>query len=110
MEGLAPTPEIRTSLRTQFDMGGIIERCYKEAIETGIAEEGKEGVLLILDRSAFALHLQKTLIGELLEFEIIRRLSPIFREIPRLDSDLNLIHRKLEEHNRLISGGRVGPK
>ena len=109
MKSPSPVPEVRTTLKTQFEMDSIIYRCYEEAIETGIAKINSATSIIILDKAAFSSHLQKTLIGELLEFEIIRRISPIFREFPRLENDLNLIHRKLDEHNRLIST-KVGPK
>jgi len=86
-------------LKTQMDMNVIIERCFEELVKAGVAKvsDVPKGSIIILDKPAAALHIQKTLIGELLEFEMIRRISPIFREFPRLESDLLYIKAKMEE-------------
>ena len=101
--------------KMQFDIPSIIARCFDECKEAGYIESVvavKAGVHSdvdsIVNPTAIAEHISKTLIGELLEFEIMRRLAPIYREDERIKRDLQLIEAEHVRHANL-AGLRIDP-
>lgn len=81
--------------KTQFDMEDIINRCLDECVDAEyiLREEVAPDTirLIIKNKKETVAHISKTLIGELLEFEIVRRSAPWFREYRRLDADLQIV-------------------
>lgn len=84
--------------KTQFEMKEVIQRCLKECKEAGYIASFKTinagEVETIVSQDAIADHISKTLIGELLEFEIIRKLSPVIRQQRSIERDLFLLDEK----------------
>lgn len=76
--------------KTVYQLEQIVKRALEECVQAGtIRKEVVEDNHFNID--AAASHISQTIIGELHELEIIRRLAPIFREIPRLVKDFQLI-------------------
>jgi hypothetical protein len=107
-----------TTLKTQFDMKELIERCFRECEESGhIKVTKKDGpatalgseVRTIVNLIGICDHIYKTLMGELLEFEIIRKLGPTYRTFRSIERDLERIEtRSAIEAN--IPSLRIGQK
>ena len=72
---------------TIYDMEKIIKRCFEEAREAGYlkpilsSDDSLAERDVIVNEIELAKHISMTLIGELVEFELIRRISPIFRAV-----------------------------
>jgi hypothetical protein len=94
--------------KTIFNLDEIIARCIKEAktmgyiddkatciVGEGIEEKAPVPPLLVNEHD-FIKHLSRTIIGELYEFEIIRRITPIFRENRALTHDFLLFGEAFE--------------
>lgn len=106
--------------KTIYDMKDIIKRCFEECEKAGHIsklEEMKnvktgesEGTFfLVKNAEEVASHISKTLIGELLEFEILRRLGPAFRSMRNVENDLDFLFRKqLQEAS--VGNLRIGEK
>lgn len=90
--------------KTQFEMEEIATRCLEEAVQAGyiivynmdvkiagksLGEPFKKKV--IINEAELVKHICKTIIGELLEFDLIRRIAPIYREEKRIEKDLDFI-------------------
>lgn len=72
--------------KTVYQLEQIVKKALEECVQAGsIRKEVVEDNHFNMD--AVANHISQTVIGELHELEIIRRLAPIFREIPRLVRD-----------------------
>lgn len=96
----------------------VIERCFEEAekvkyIEKRIIagrpneEPEEKEVLAIVNSMELIKHISKTIIGELYEFEISRKLGPFFRMLRSLESDCKYIEGKhAQEYSDL--GRRIG--
>jgi len=93
--------------KTIWEMKEIILRCFKECEEAGFIRVAKGNSLSLVDQTvikdsegnlkvlvnqdAVADHISKTLIGELQEFEILRQLSPMFRQFDRIKNDMKIL-------------------
>lgn len=75
--------------KTVYQLNEIVEKALKECREAKLIRPDFEGGIVISQEAAE--HISKSVIGELHELEIIRRLAPIFREIPRLVKDFQLV-------------------
>lgn len=92
-----------TDRKTVFDLEPIIRRCFEEAKKMGYINdkkltasaegiEVKEGISFpqIVNQDELVHHIALTVVGELYEFEIIRRIAPIFRENRALSADFQM--------------------
>jgi hypothetical protein len=82
--------------KTVYDLQSIIERCFEEGKKMGYIktrdiinapEAENERLTIVANQFDFVKHIALTIVGELYEFEIIRRISPIFRENKALTMD-----------------------
>lgn len=81
--------------KTIFDLKEIIERCFEEGKKAGyiqnftIEEFGgkKTEAMRIVNQTDLVQYISMTIIGELYELELIRRIAPIFRENRALTKD-----------------------
>ena len=126
----SPSPEADlkfrdySNVKTAFDIKDLIKRCFDELEQSknitkmqlkltavgGIqTEETNIEHRVLLNEDIVADHIAKTLIGELLEFEILRRLGPAYRSINSVENDLNFLFRK-EQQEKGLSGLRIGQK
>ena len=78
-------------LKTVFEMKDIIERCLVECQEAGyITKDGR----IMVNTDAICDHISKTLIGELMEFEVLRKLAPMFRQLRSIEKDMGYLDDK----------------
>lgn len=99
--------------KTKFEMEDIIQRCFEECISAGYVERvddasAKKKVDVIINKLELARHISKTLMGELLEFEMCNRLAPYFREHNRLQRDSEFLADKQAQFNAQ-QGLRINP-
>jgi len=77
--------------KTVYDLENIIERCFEECVKSEYIQKQitaeRDEIAVIVNRDEVVKHISKTIIGELHELEVIRRISPIFREFRRLEKD-----------------------
>lgn len=98
-------------LKTQFEMKEIIERCFEECERAGqIKRLSKQEQYIaefetnryddifehpiIVNLDGVCDHISKTLIGELLEFEILRKLGPVIRQQRSIERDIEILEKK----------------
>lgn len=111
-------------LKTIYELKELIERCFDECenaghikeikVEERVEEEGEKPVVLnprkvIINSDAIADHISKTIIGELMEFEILRKLSPMFRTFRSIEDQMKILDDKAAFQAQLPAL-RVGPK
>jgi hypothetical protein len=114
--------------KTVFDLPEIIVRCFAEAKKLGyisdylgateeLVVQGRQiPVPIIVNQNDLAHHISRTIIGELYELEIIRRIVPIFRENRALTHDFLLFgdafelfyDKQIQEQK--LSGLRIEPE
>jgi hypothetical protein len=108
--------------KTQFDILDIVLRCFGECIEAGYIvvkqdeiESHASGLVraftarsVIINEQEVASHISKTIIGELLEFEIVRRAAAIEREEERVKRDLEFVASQYKRMEN-IAGLRIDP-
>ncbi len=100
--------------KTIYEMKAIINRCFEECKDAGhtISYDtvGPHGVITVLiNQDAIADHISKTLIGELLELEILRKLSPLFRQFRSIEKDLQFLDEQAARESGFQSL-RIGQK
>jgi len=86
--------------KTIFDLQSIIEKCFEDCKKMGYLLEyrGADGErLLVVNQTDLINHIRLTVIGELYELEIIRRIAPIFREHRALTTDFMLFGEAFQE-------------
>jgi len=114
---VAENPTSLEKRLTIYNLEGIVERCLAEAEEAGYLKRiafhrttGEETSVVpgIVNRLELVKHISKTIIGELHEFEVIRRISPVFREFKRLAEDFAFFDEQQAEYQRLLAT-RVEP-
>lgn len=110
---------------TTYELQDVIRRCLDEleeaeAIkklskgETDIANfeisslASMESILVIADREQIIQHISNTIIGELYELEMIRKMAPIFREVGRLVDDFGMLDER-EQKRINLAGLRIAP-
>lgn len=111
--------------KTIYEMKDIIKRCFEECEKAGHIKKAKraqgshgenrtvdvkfEEETILVNPEEVASHISKTLIGELMEFEILRRMGPAFRSMRSVENDLEFLFRKQQQE---ISVGnlRIGEK
>lgn len=108
---------------TIYELQALVHRCFEEAEKAGFikayqtaAPPGVEvsehavGYTLkaITNKDELVKHISRTIVGELYELELIRRIAPIFREVKRLTSDFEFLDVKEQERIN-ISGLRIAP-
>lgn len=98
---------------TVLDLDKIVERCLREALEARrflkpnlTADLGGEvglhkALLENVDFQVVSEHVAKSIIGELYELEIIRKLAPMFRMVPQLQNDFGYLDSRLAQHDKL---------
>jgi hypothetical protein len=99
--------EIEVRRLTQFDLEELIGRCLEECVASGYIQKSQVADSTvthetIINRVETLKHISKTIIGELLEFEIIRRWAPWEREHKRLDADLQHIVEREAQYRQLL--------
>jgi hypothetical protein len=93
--------------KTIYELKDIIKRCLNECEQAGyIATVNKK---IIVDEDMVAEHISKTIIGELLELEILRKLSPIFRTLDSIKVNMKFLDEK-QAIDAGISNLRIGQK
>jgi hypothetical protein len=95
---------------SQFSLHDIILRCFKEAQQaefiTNVSE--KDGLTTCtINIGAVAQHISKTAIGELTEFEIVRKLSPVIRTVRGIVEDCAFIDQEEERDAKLHATMRI---
>ena len=128
MEPEQKEPELKKDEKPQittYELQDLVRRCLDEleqaqAIkkldeqETRVATfeveslKDMESVLVITDREQIIQHISNTIIGELYELEIIRKMAPIFREVRRLTDDFNMLDDR-EQKRINLAGLRIAP-
>lgn len=82
--------------KTVYDLTSIIERCFEESKKMGYIRTVKRAdpepdeatnIYYIEHKDDLVKHIALTIVGELYEFEIIRRIGPILRENRALTHD-----------------------
>lgn len=74
--------------KTVFELESIIARCFEEAKKVGYIKNLQNTEYDYVENQRELIHhISMTVIGELYEFEIIRRIAPIFRENRALSAD-----------------------
>ena len=85
-----------TDRKTIFDLEPIIKRCLEESKKMGYIKDqvvidpglfAQATIQYLANQDELVHHIALTIIGELYEFEIIRRISPLFRENRALSAD-----------------------
>lgn len=102
-----PEPERRIS---QFKLREIVMRCFHEALDAGFITNAFENEGLtscIINIPAVAAHISKTAIGELTEFEIVRKLQPVVRSVRSILDDCDFMDREEERDAKLHAGMRI---
>ena len=105
------------NFKTAYQMKEIVLRCLKEAKEVGYIVERHitttDGKVVELDAlvnsDELANHISKTIIGELLEFEIIRRQSAILRSQKSINQDIEYLDGEFANYQRNLAL-RIGQK
>ena len=116
--------KIDSNFKTAYDMKEIINRCFKECEEaeyigkTEIIEyEGEDNnenpheveYSFIRNQDQVADHIAKTLFGELLEFEVLRKLSPLFRSVRSIEANMEHLD-NVQAFEASKGNIRIGPK
>jgi hypothetical protein len=103
---------------TIYELQSLVSRCIDEAekaefiIELTIPSADpavEKKVKVLLNKEELVKHISRTIVGELFELEIIRRLAPVFREVKRLCNDFELLDIKEQERIN-IQGLRIAPE
>lgn len=85
-----------------LDLDKLIARCFDECEQVGyLLKSGTKRV--IVNQEELVKHIQKTIIGELFELEICRRLAPIFREAERLSRDFSYLEARDAQEKMMLS-------
>lgn len=123
MEPEQKEPELKKDTKpevTTYELQDLIRRCLDEleqaqAIEKRPIPEKGQGLipimkesLVIQDREQIIQHIANTIIGELYELEMIRKMAPIFREVRRLTDDFNMLDDR-ETKRVNLAGLRIAP-
>lgn len=100
-------------LKTIYELKELIERCFDECKKAGHIQEvvDRDGdiAVAIINSDAIADHISKTIIGELMEFEILRKLSPMFRTFRSIEDQMKILDDKAAFQAQLPAL-RVGQK
>lgn len=104
---------------TTYELQDLVRRCLDEleqasAIETQSfleTTENGQGTVerkVIADREQIIQHISNTIIGELYELEMIRKIAPMVREVGRLIDDFGMLDER--ETKRInLAGLRIAP-
>lgn len=108
--------------KTVYELREIIQRCLKECEdakyiqEVGYMSESSDGEIkhsgpmkIIINSDQIADHISKTIIGELLEFEVLRKLSPMFRQLRSIEKNMEFLDDKHAKDSAMQSL-RIGQK
>jgi hypothetical protein len=94
-----PQPTQNTKqMPTIYNLQELIDRCFEEARKAGylkieILEHAGTGPQIVVDQYKLTHHIALTIIGELYELEIIRKIGPMFRMFRQIETDFqNLDH------------------
>jgi hypothetical protein len=109
--------EMSDDPKTIYELKEIIERCFKECEEAGFIRfigfhhEGKEfpPTFVLVNPGGVADHISKTIIGELMEFEVLRKLAPMFRTFRSIEANMKYLDDKQTFQSQL-PGIRIEPK
>lgn len=92
---------------TSYELQSLIERCFAECKEANfIAANLETKQTILLNEGEVINHIANTIIGELHELEMIRRIAPMFREVRRLEGDFNMLDDK-EQQRINLAGLRI---
>lgn len=108
--------------QTVFDLENLIIRCLDEAEKVGYIKKYETAAAPGVEVSEHAVgyqlkaivneielckHIAKTIIGELYEFEVIRQISPMFRQLRKLEGDFAYFDSRQSEETAML-GKRIG--
>ena len=98
---------------TAYELQSLVERCFDEVERAGFIKKVPPGAefqhMVVVNRQEVINHIANTIIGELYELEMIRRMAPMFREVSRLAHDFELLDER--EQKRIdLSGLRIAPE
>lgn len=90
---------------TQYELRDLVRRCFEECkknkaitlVSPGLL--GKE-VEALTDKNAVIEHIAKTIIGELFELEILRKLGPTIRQQKSIEADMEFLEKRADEEWR----------
>lgn len=98
--------------KTIYDLEKIIERCFDEGIKaeyvsksTGSSAEFKLSITdyIIKNRQGLITHISHTIIGELHELDLIRKLQPFARALPQILDDFSFLEDRMNSQSRKMS-------
>jgi len=111
-------PTLKT---TVFELEDLVKRCFAELRRTdslGTAKIRRKGMTdsdyieqtadTILNEDEVCKHIAKTVIGELYELEICRKIGPMFRMMDQLTRDFAYLDAAQAKETALL-GLRIGP-
>lgn len=87
-------------LYTQHDLKKLIERCFEECERNGAIVEANNTKIL-LRPMVVSEHITRTIIGELYELEILRKLGPLMRQQKAIESDMKMLEERSDEEWKL---------
>lgn len=112
IQGVEPGGALPETRKTIYDLEKIVERCFEEAIKaeyiaksTGNSAEFKLSVTdyIIKNRQDLIRHISHTIVGELYELEIIRKLQPFARALPQILEDFRFLDSSMNAESRKMS-------
>lgn len=95
--------------QTVYNLNKLVKRCLEESTRAGDIENTTRVEnnprpttrLTIVNEDAVCDHIAKTIIGELHELEIVRKVAPIFRVVRSLQDDFAVIDSEEKFHTSL---------
>lgn len=113
-------PELKKDEKLQittYELQDLVRRCLDELEQAEAIKKERYQLashlevhdrLVITDREQVIQHIANTIIGELYELEMIRKIAPIVREVRRLTDDFNMLDDR--ETKRInLAGLRIAP-
>jgi len=111
--------------KTVFDLEQIIKRCFEESTKAGDIQvldehnteiatfevpalEDRTNITLLVNIDNVAIHISRTIIGELYELEVVRKLAPFFRQFRSMERDLMYLEERQAADTAML-GLRITP-
>lgn len=89
---------------TVFQLEKLIERCFDEAQKAGYikiylnAPIEVDNIPVIIDKPKLIKHISMTIIGELFEFEVVRKLGPFLKMLKELSKDCEFLENQEKDY------------
>ena len=98
--------EQQVERKTVFDLERLIKRCFEESEKSGDIKPasgwGDRNSKVLVNSDAVAKHISMTIIGELFELEIVRKIAPMFRQFRSLERDLSYVEERQAADTALL--------